>query len=109
LIGDAAHVVPPIGAQGLNLGLRDSARLIEIATAAKAAGEDFGGGATLARYEDRRRGDVMTRAAAVNALNLSLLAGFTPFDMLRSASLAALRAVGPLRRFVMREGIAPSL
>ncbi len=51
----------------------------------------------------------MTRAAAVNALNLSLLAGLAPIDMLRSAGLATLNAIGPLRRFVMREGIAPSL
>ena len=29
LVGDAGHFFPPIGAQGLNLGLRDVAELVE--------------------------------------------------------------------------------
>ena len=30
LVGEAAHVVPPIGAQGLNMGLRDAADIADI-------------------------------------------------------------------------------
>jgi 2-octaprenyl-6-methoxyphenol hydroxylase len=107
LIGDAAHVFPPIGAQGLNLGLRDAAHLIEAATKARAEGRDIGGPETLARYADLRRPDVAFRMGAVDALNRSLLAALAPVDFLRGAGLAALGAIGPLRRFVMREGVSP--
>ena len=107
LIGEAAHVFPPIGAQGLNLGLRDGAHLVEAATRAKTEGGDIGGARALAHYADLRRLDVAFRAGAVDALNRSLLAAFAPVDFLRGAGLAALGAIGPLRRFVMREGVAP--
>jgi 2-octaprenyl-6-methoxyphenol hydroxylase len=107
LIGDAAHVLPPIGAQGLNLGMRDAAHLIEAALRARAAGRDLGGRETLADYARLRRLDVALRSAAVDGLNRSLLADLPPIDFLRGAALGALGAVGPLRRLVMREGAAP--
>jgi 2-octaprenyl-6-methoxyphenol hydroxylase len=109
LVGDAAHVFPPIGAQGFNLGLRDVNGLIETAREAGAKREDIGGKAALERYRRARGPDVAARACAVDALNRSLLARSAPIDAARGVGLAALGAIGPLRRFVMREGIAPTL
>lgn len=109
LIGEAAHVFPPIGAQGLNLGLRDVAALGEILVAAKARGEDIGGAATLERYERARRPDIASRVAAVDLLNRSLLSDLLPVQALRGLGLYAIGRIGPLRRMMMREGIAPSL
>ena len=53
LVGEAAHVVPPIGAQGLNLGLRDAAAIAEIVADTRRAGLDAGAPSVLARYETR--------------------------------------------------------
>lgn len=108
LIGEAAHVMPPIGAQGLNLGLRDAAQIAELAVHAFAAGTDVGSNARLTRYDARRRPDVTTRMLAVDWLNRSLLTDFLPMQSLRGLGLYALDRIGPLRRLVMREGIVPS-
>jgi 2-octaprenyl-6-methoxyphenol hydroxylase len=107
LIGDAAHAFPPIGAQGLNLGLRDVEGVVAAAMEAREAGQDIGGEAMLAAYARGRAGDIAIRTIAVNGLNLSLLGGFAPIDALRGAGLLALKTIGPLRRMVMREGLSP--
>ena len=107
LVGDAAHVLPPIGAQGLNLGLRDVEAIVACAAEARTDGRDIGGPETLRAYESARRTDVMLRTGAVDALNRSLLSHFAALDFARGAGLATLSALGPLRRLVMRAGIGP--
>ncbi len=107
LIGEAAHVFPPIGAQGLNLGLRDAAALRDAVVAAAADGRDPGSHAALAGFARGRTRDARLRTGAVDALNRSLLADLLPVDALRGLGLVAMTHIGPLRRLVMREGVLP--
>jgi 2-octaprenyl-6-methoxyphenol hydroxylase len=108
LVGEAAHVIPPIGAQGLNLGLRDAASLSEIVVAARRDGQDIGAPEVLARYETARRADVAARTLAVDLLNRSLLTDFLPVAGARGLGLYLMERIGPLRRAIMREGVAPA-
>ena len=107
LVGEAAHVIPPIGAQGLNLGLRDAATIGELAIEAHRHGGDIGGATLLARYDSMRRADVGSRTFAVDLLNRTLLSDLLPAQGARGLGLYAIDRIGPLRRNVMREGIAP--
>jgi 2-octaprenyl-6-methoxyphenol hydroxylase len=104
LVGEAAHVFPPIGAQGLNLGVRDIQDLVAIARASR---DDAGAPAALLRYDARRRPDIMARSSAVNMLNYSLLTDFLPAQFMRSAGIGLLAGFAPLRGFFMREGLRP--
>jgi 2-octaprenyl-6-methoxyphenol hydroxylase len=108
LVGEAAHVLPPIGAQGLNMGLRDAADIAEIVRNALTSGEDPGSPAVMSRYASVRRSDVMSRTFAIDMANRSLLSAFLPMQSLRAAGLHLIGSVGPLRRLAMREGLAPS-
>lgn len=104
LIGEAAHVFPPITAQGLNLGMRDVMDLVEVVGRHS---DDPGSDMVLRAYEAMRRPDIMARSSAVNLVNTSLLSSFLPMQFARSAGLTMLNAVPPLRAFFMREGMYP--
>jgi 2-octaprenyl-6-methoxyphenol hydroxylase len=106
LVGEAAHVIPPIGAQGLNLGLRDAATIGELVVAAHRDGGDVGD--VTERYAHLRRADVTSRTLAVDLLNRSLLSDFLPLQGARGLGLFLMDRFGPLRRAVMREGVAPA-
>jgi len=108
LVGEAAHVLPPIGAQGLNMGLRDAADIAEVVRESRASGEDPGSSSVLGRYASARRPDVMSRTFAIDLANRSLLSAFLPMQSLRAAGLHLIGSFGPLRRLAMREGLAPS-
>ncbi|MBU6457218.1 MAG: UbiH/UbiF family hydroxylase [Bradyrhizobium sp.] len=108
LVGEAAHVLPPIGAQGLNMGLRDAADIADIVNDARGAGDDPGAPHVLRRYHQARRADVASRTFAIDLANRSLLTDFLPVQSARAAGMHLIGAVGPLRRLAMREGLAPS-
>ncbi len=103
LVGEAAHMVPPIGAQGLNMSLRDAALAADLIL----GNEDAGAAAVLTEYNKLRRAEVLPRQQAVNFMNRSLLEGFLPLEAARVAGFTAIKLVPPLKRAVMRRGIAP--
>ncbi|WP_448952342.1 FAD-dependent monooxygenase [Labrys neptuniae] len=102
LIGEAAHVLPPIGAQGFNLTLRD---IVALANALEGVA-DTGDAAALEAYAKARRLDIGTRHSAVDLLNRSLLSGQFALQGARGLGLYALERIGPLRRAMMRQGLA---
>ncbi len=104
LVGEAAHVFPPIGAQGLNLGIRDVESLVAVASRHRA---DPGSQNALAAYDRQRRPDVALRAGAVDLLNRSLLSDLLPAQLARSTVFEALRVIPPLRALFMQEGMHP--
>jgi 2-octaprenyl-6-methoxyphenol hydroxylase len=108
LVGEAAHVVPPIGAQGLNLGLRDAMDIAALVSKAKATGEDLGAPQLLTRYGAARRADILSRTFAIDVANRFLLSDLLPMQSLRAAGMHLIGSIGPLRRLAMREGLAPS-
>lgn len=104
LVGEAAHAFPPIGAQGLNLSLRDAMTLVDLIGAKT---DDNLQGDIGDRFDSRRRPDIVSRTASVDLLNRSLLSSFLPVQALRAVGLHILSAAGPLRSLLMREGVHP--
>jgi 2-octaprenyl-6-methoxyphenol hydroxylase len=107
LVGEAAHLLPPIGAQGPNLGIRDAATIAELVADARRVGQDIGANSLLDAYEAQRRPDVRNRAMAVELMNRSLLSDFLPVHMARGFGLELASRFGFLRRALMREGLGP--
>ncbi|MEQ1769597.1 MAG: FAD-dependent monooxygenase [Devosia sp.] len=97
LVGEAAHAFPPIGAQGLNLSLRDVGDL----AASVATADELTPGcakAVSADYSRRRASDLMRTGTMVDTLFRSLLTDFLPVQALRAGGLWALKSLPPLRQ-----------
>ncbi|MBB5073046.1 2-octaprenyl-6-methoxyphenol hydroxylase [Bartonella callosciuri] len=104
LVGEAAHVFPPIGAQGLNLGFRDVQALIDILPGKIS---DFNSQMIVAHYNRCRQPDIWIRSGAVHTLNSVLLSNMLPVHIMRSVGLGLLRNCSPLRNLFMRKGMYP--
>ncbi len=105
LIAEAAHVVPPIGAQGLNMSLRDIHALVDLCAEARVKGEDVGAPALLSRYHRARWPDTAAHVAGIDALNRAAIAEAQPLRDLRRAGLKYIHDVKPFRRLAMRMGL----
>jgi 2-octaprenyl-6-methoxyphenol hydroxylase len=102
LIAEAAHVVPPIGAQGLNMSLADLSVLLELS---KADPAQIGSAPMLAAYNRRRHFDVQARVTGIDALNrASMMQGQFLRD-LRAGALNAFYSVAPVRKTLMKAGL----
>ncbi len=104
LVGEAAHAFAPIGAQGLNLGLRDAAEIVKLATGADLSSQDL-----LKHYDSNRRIDIEARSAAINFANRSLISPLLPVDIARSLAFTALSNFSPLRKLMMRIGMGKNM
>jgi len=102
LVGEAAHVFPPIGAQGLNLGYRDVSTLADLVAGPLA---DPGAAERLVGFDAARRRDVISRTVAVDSLNRTLLSDLVPVQGIRGLGLFLLDRLPPLRRAIMRHGV----
>ena len=103
LVGEAGHAFPPIGAQGLNMSLRDAGHVADVVL----NHDDAGSPAAAADYHGLRVLDVNERQAAITLVNKSLLADLLPLHLLRVGALSMISAFPPLRQLVMRQGLAP--
>jgi 2-octaprenyl-6-methoxyphenol hydroxylase len=105
LVGDAAHTVHPIHAQGFNLGVRDVAALAEILVDAARAGVDLGSSEALARYDRWRQADARLVVGLTDGLNRLFSTDLLPARLLRKLGLGALGQLAPLRHLAMRRGM----
>lgn len=103
LVGEAAHVLPPIGAQGLNLGMKDIAALTECLQKHPDLKTEL---ASLEMSYNQARGrDTQNRSFAIDMLNKSLLSSFLPLKAARTTGLNLLNNIKPLRQMVMNMGL----
>jgi 2-octaprenyl-6-methoxyphenol hydroxylase len=106
LVAEAAHVVPPIGAQGLNMSLADIGTLLDLAAAAP---EALGEPAILDRYHRRRWPEVQARLAGIDMLNRISMTGTPVLRDLRGLGLDVLYGAAPVRRALMRVGMGTGM
>ena len=102
LIAEAAHVIPPIGAQGLNMSLADIDCLLGLCLDAPTS---IGSPEMLATYQRRRWPEVKARVTGIGALNRASMVASRPLRDLRAGVLGALYSLAPVRKTLMRAGL----
>jgi 2-octaprenyl-6-methoxyphenol hydroxylase len=102
LMAEAAHVVPPIGAQGLNMSLGDLRALLKLAADRP---EGLGDAEMLRAYHKARHKEIMLRIRGIDLLNRTSMLAPRPLRDLRAFGLNALYSMAPVRRMLMQMGL----
>ncbi|MEM9312562.1 MAG: FAD-dependent monooxygenase, partial [Pseudomonadota bacterium] len=103
LVGDAAHGIHPIAGQGLNLGLRDAAALVEVLSDGARLGLDPGDAQLLKRYENWRGLDSFMVALATDGLTRLFGVPGPAASAIRRLGMAGVQRAGLLKTFFMDE------
>lgn len=103
LVGDAAHAIPPVAGQGLNIGLRDAAVLAEVVVDARRLGLDPGRIDVLGSYARRRRFDAVEMAATSEILDRLFAIDLPPIRALRDIGLGLVGRMPTLADRFVRE------
>jgi len=101
ILGDAAHGIHPIAGQGLNLGLRDVAALVEVMTENAAVGLDIGSEQVLDAYSVWRHADNAALIGVTDILNRLFSNDVAPVRAARDIGLAVVNEIPPLKNFFM--------
>ena len=102
LVAEAAHVVPPIGAQGLNMSLGDMRVLLELA---EAAPDRLGDLEMLESYHRRRHWEVSARVRGIDLLNRASMMHAQPLRDARAMALNTIYSLAPVRKTLMQMGL----
>ncbi|MBE1282871.1 MAG: UbiH/UbiF family hydroxylase [Rhodobacteraceae bacterium] len=102
LMAEAAHVVPPIGAQGLNMSLGDLRSLLKLALERP---EGLGDAQMLEAYHKARHTEIQVRVKGIDLLNRTSMLEARPLRDARAAGLNALYSMAPVRKTLMQMGL----
>lgn len=109
LIAEAAHVLHPMGAQGLNLSIRDVATLAELLADNMRLGLDIGSQVLLEKYEKQRSSDIESRAKGTFGLAKFLNHEIPPLHAIRRLGLQTVSKLPFIKHAIMKQGLAPDL
>ncbi|MBV7315890.1 FAD-dependent monooxygenase [Shewanella sp. NIFS-20-20] len=102
ILGDAAHTINPLAGQGVNLGFKDVAALIDVIATAKQAGQDWASNATLACYQSQRYRDNLLMMTTMDAFYAGFSNRILPLKLLRNAALKLADNSGPIKDWVLK-------
>ena len=105
LVGDSAHGMHPIAGQGLNVGLRDVAGLVECMVIAKRNGQDIGGDGVLKEYEQFRYADTTALLAITDGLTRLFSNNNSLLRLARTLGLGAVNKIVPVKKLFMEHAM----